>query len=288
MRQIFDLHLHTFYSDGQYDVDELIENVRKYGIKCFSITDHDSVESIHKIKECDLSGLEYVKGIEVSSILDDQYKMHILGYHFDENNPELLAVLNELKERRKKRFWELVEYVEQKGNIKLDPKDVEAVLDKVYIPGKPHLAQLLVDCGYVSSVPEAFQFYLEGAKTKTSNRMSADIVISTIKKAGGKVIWAHPKKVEKQYNIDFQDLMPRLLQLGIDGIEIYNSLHSYDDCMRYLSFANSHHLLRSGGSDFHGELIKPEVNMGVLFNSGEEIEVDFSQIDIRGEEKFYG
>ena len=154
------------------------------------------------------------------------------------------------------------------------------VVENVNIPGKPHLAEIMIKYGYVSSVKEAFGKYLEDAKTKTSNRMDAKIVIEAIKDAGGIVIWAHPKKVEKKYNINFEELMSRLLELGLDGIEPFNSLHTYEESMRYLKYAKEHNLITSGGSDYHGENVKPDVKIGVIFNSGENIKIDTKDITL--------
>ncbi len=282
MIQEFDLHIHTTYSDGQYSLKEVIEKVKQSGIKTFSITDHDSIDSINEIKKYDLKGIKYIKGVEISSILDNKYKMHILGYFIDENCEKLNLVLKQLKERRNLRFLELVEYVEKTFNLKINKDDVYNTIKEVNIPGKPHLAQLMVKYNYVTSVKEAFEKYLEDAKTKTSNRIPADIVIEAIKCAGGKAIWAHPKKVEKKYDVDFKELMPRLLKLGIDGIEVFNSLHTYSDSMRYLSYANEHNLLKSGGSDYHGDKIKPDVKLGVIYNSDEKVKIDPLEINLIG------
>lgn len=280
MIQDFDMHLHTTYSDGQYNVKDLIEKVKLSGVKFFSIADHDSIDSIKEIKKYNLDNITYIKGVEISSILDNKYKMHILGYFIDEKNEKLNSVLKQLKEARRKRFFELVDYVEEKFNLKINREDVENIIKQVNIPGKPHLAELMIKYNYVSSVKEAFEKYLEGAKTKTSNRAPADIVIDAIKNAGGVAVWAHPKKVEKQYDINFEDLMPRLLELGIGGIEIFNSLHSYNDSIRYLDYANKNNLIKAGGSDYHGDQVKPDVKIGVLYNSGENIKIDLKQINL--------
>ncbi len=280
MKQEFDLHIHTSYSDGEHPLNIVLNKIKENDLKVFSITDHDSVDSIREIKKYDLENAKYIKGIEVSSILDGKYKMHILGYNIDENNKKLNDVILKLKEARKKRFSELASYVEENFGLKINKEDIDQVVEIVNIPGKPHLAEIMMKYGYVSSVKEAFEKYLEDAKTKTSNRMDAKIVIDAIHDAGGIVIWAHPKKVEKKYNISFEELMPRLLELGLDGIEPFNSLHTYDESIKYLNYAKSHNLITSGGSDYHGEHVKPDVKIGVIFNSGENIRIDTSDISL--------
>lgn len=280
MKQEFDLHLHTSYSDGEHSLKIVLNKVKENDLRFFSITDHDSVDSIKEIKNYDLGTTKYIKGVEISSILDGKYKLHILGYNIDENNIKLNDVILKLKEARKKRFSELADYIEENYSLKIDKKDIEKVIENVNIPGKPHLAELMIKYGYVNSVEEAFKKYLENAKTKTSNRMDAKIVIEAIKDAGGIAIWAHPKKVEKKYNIHFEELMPRLLELGLDGIEPFNSLHTYEESIKYLKYAKEHNLITSGGSDYHGENVKPDVKMGVIFNSRENIKIDNENITL--------
>ena len=280
MKQEFDLHLHTSYSDGEHSLKIVLNKVKENDLRFFSITDHDSVDSIKEIKNYDLGTTKYIKGVEISSILDGKYKLHILGYNIDETNIKVNDVILKLKEARKKRFSELADYIEKNYSLKIDKKDIEKVIENVNIPGKPHLAELMIKYGYVNSVEEAFKKYLENAKTKTSNRMDAKIVIEAIKDAGGIAIWAHPKKVEKKYNIHFEELMPRLLELGLDGIEPFNSLHTYEESIKYLKYAKEHNLITSGGSDYHGENVKPDVKMGVIFNSRENIKIDNENITL--------
>ena len=280
MKQDFDLHIHTTYSDGQYNLKDTLEKIKESKIKVFSITDHDSIDSIKEIANYDLYDMKYIKGVEISSILDNKYKLHILGYFIDENNFALNSLINNLKKARQKRFVELADYVSRNYGLEFNEDDIKEIIENLNIPGKPHLAKLMIRYHYVNSVSEAFEKYLENAKTITSNRAPADQVIKAIKDSGGVAIWAHPKKVEKQYGINFESLMPRLLELGIDGIEPFNSLHSYSDCMRYLSVAKQNKLLVSGGSDYHGESIKPDIKLGVIYNSNENIKIEISEINL--------
>lgn len=280
MLQKFDLHLHTNNSDGEHDVETLVKEVRKAGIDLFAITDHDNVDSIEEIKDIDLTGLTYINGIEISSLVDSKYKVHILGYNLTGDMSLINEICNELKNARGNRIYILAGMLEEKYNIKLDKEDLDEIVEKNTTPGKPHLAELMVRKGIVESVREGFDKYLENLKTDVSNRVDAVKAINAIKKAGGVVIWAHPKKVEKEYNIDFTELLDRLIELGIDGIEIYNCLHSLDDAKRYEMVAKEKNLITTGGSDYHGLGVKSTVPLGYLFNSGEEVIIDRNTLSI--------
>ena len=278
--QNFDFHIHTKYSDGKYSVEEIIKKIRELGIKYFSITDHDIIESIKEVTKNDLTGLYYIPGVEISSILDNKYKMHILGYYIDDKDKDLNEILKKLKQARKDRFLELANGIKENYGFYIPYNELEEVINNVKIPGKPHLAKLMAEHNYISNIPDAYENYLDKVKTKTSSKLPADLVIKTIKKAGGIAIWAHPKKVENKYNINFESLIPRLKQLGLDGIEAFNSLHTYDDSIRFLEFCKKNNLIVSGGSDYHGPNVKTKVKLGVVYNSYEEQQVELSNINI--------
>ncbi len=41
-----DFHIHTKYSDGEYDENEIIDKILQKGITEFAICDHDTIEGI--------------------------------------------------------------------------------------------------------------------------------------------------------------------------------------------------------------------------------------------------
>lgn len=274
----FDMHIHSICSDGEYQVNKIIDLLIENNFKYFSITDHDNIDSIEYVNNIDLKGLNYITGVEVTSLLDNQYKMHILGYGFDFNNQKLKEMLEDLKIRKRKRFVEVNNLLKTKCNISLPQADIDDILANKTMPAKPHIASLLVKYGYAKSVPEAFDQYLDNINVSIRYNEDALKVIQTIHNAHGIAILAHPKEYEKKYNIDFHIIMDRLLELGIDGIEIYNSLHLYDDCLRYTDYAKKHNLITSGGSDYHGIHVKPDVKLGMLYKDKEEIKGKISII----------
>ncbi|MGI8965587.1 MAG: PHP domain-containing protein, partial [Limisphaerales bacterium] len=48
------------------------------------------------------------------------------------------------------------------------------------------------------------------------------------------------------------EIIPDLVEAGLDGIECFHSRHSSADASRYLKLAEQHNLLVTGGSDCHG------------------------------------
>lgn len=286
--QNFDLHIHSTFSDGEYSVVKIIEKLKEKKIEFFSITDHDDIESIKTVKQINIGDIKYIPGIEISALYKHNgksYKMHILGYNIDENNEDLLNLIEYLKTVRKKRFYEIANYLQSNYHMSFDSEELNQITEAEKTPGKPHIASLMVKKGYVENVSEAFAKYLENVKTVTSNRIDALLAIQIIKKAGGVAIWAHPKKVEKEYDIDFKYLLGSLIEDGLDGIELYNCLHSYEDSERYRKAAEEKGLIESGGSDYHGEKVKPNVHLGVIYNSDENKVIKPNKINLLKKER---
>lgn len=262
MVQNFDFHIHSKYSDGEYDVETIINKLNKSGITNFAITDHDNVESVDYLRERNLNN---ISGVEMSSRYNN-LNMHILGYYIDGDLDELKKLCNRVSELRKARLYEHVSKLEKEYNLQFDELDLMNLTKKYSTLGRPHIGKLLIKYGYVSSMEEAFKKYLFNVHSSIFYRMDAKLVIDAIHKAGGIAILAHPKKIEDKYNIDIEDFLPDLVEIGIDGIEIYNSLHYNEDSKRYEEIATKYNLLISGGSDYHGPNVKPNVKLGYLNN----------------------
>lgn len=280
MIQEFDLHIHTINSDGEFTTKQLVQKIRESNIKTFAIADHDSIKSIKDMKEIDLTGLNYIKAIEISSILDNKYKMHILGYNVNEEDEQLLEIINNIKQKRIKRIYDIANSLKQQHNIVLKDEELENLIKENNIPGKVHIAELLLKNNYVETVPEAFTKYLEDIKIMKIAREDALKVIKTIKNAGGIAIWAHPKKTEQQHNINMEKILPRLISQGLEGIEVYNSLHTYEESQRYIEIAKKYNILTSGGSDYHGPIAKPNVILGKIYKDNKNYEVSKEQITL--------
>lgn len=260
MIQQFDFHIHSKYSDGEYDVEKIIEKLNEKNIKYFAITDHDNVDSVGFLKG---KGYNNISGVEMSSRYNN-LNMHILGYYIDGDLEELKKLCNRVSDLRKERLYEHVSKLEKEFNLVFDEVDLMNLTKKYSTLGRPHIGKLLVKYGYVSSMEEAFERYLYNVHSTIFYRMDARLVIDAIHKAGGIAILAHPKKIEDKYNIDIEDFLPDLIEIGIDGIEIYNSLHYNEDSRRYKEVAQKYNLLMSGGSDYHGPNVKPDVKLGYL------------------------
>jgi len=250
-----DLHIHTVYSDGTYTPGEVVKKAKEIGLVAISITDHDSVEGVEEALQAGREfGVEVVPGVEMSSDVDHD-EVHILGYYLDFKKKEFLSKLDyfqkiriERNERLFRRLEELGMPVSSEEVLKLAPKGVVSRL---------HIARCMVEKKYVSSIDEAFEEWLNPGKPAyvERERISPFEVINLILEAEGVPVFAHPFLSRRD------DLIPKMIDAGLMGIEVYHSTHDEKTVKHYMEIAKRYDLLITGGSDCHGEA-KDEVLMG--------------------------
>ena len=241
-----DLHLHTLHSDGALTVEALLNLAVSKNLSCVSVTDHDTFEAYATAPKIAKSlGVELISGIEISSV-NKERDIHILGYFCDTQNAEFLAALKIQHEKRKDRVKASLEKL-RKLAINMSYEQVARQCSGVSI-GRPHIALAMLEAGYVSSFTEAFGLYLrDGAPAYVPlTGLTPEEAISLIKKSGGLAVMAHPEYT------DADELIPKLVEYGIKGIEVYN-YKTAKNIKKYKNIAEKYGLVETGGSDFHYE-----------------------------------
>lgn len=255
-----DLHSHTYYSDGVLSPAALVKKAKDNGIDILSITDHDSVNGV--VEAIDFGkkvGVEVIPGVEISTDVEDK-EIHLLGYFIDIYNGNLKNYLDFFKSERLFRAKRIIEKLNYLG-IKISIDDVIKKAQNSSI-GRPHIANALIELGYVKSFYEAFDKYLRdnGPAYEKKNHLSAVSAIKLIGDAGGLTILAHPGNLN-------DSILTSLIKSGIDGIEIVHPSHSENQMRFYKGVVNSYFLLQTGGSDYHGGIKNDEDNLGKYFIS---------------------
>ncbi len=253
-----DMHIHTKHSDGTYTTKEIIEMLKQLKIKLFSITDHDNFEACKEIEKIQLpKDMTFIPGIEFSAI-HDIYDCHILGYNIDYKNENLLEVCRLIRRKRQRKIIQVLKYIRDNYGI-LTEKEEQEILNKNGTIGRFDICKLLMQKGYGART-EIYDKYLS-PKELITHRINSKTIIDVIHKANGKAIIAHPREIEEDYKIDSEEIIKSLIDEGLDGIEIYNSIHTLDDVKRYKILAQKYKLITTGGSDYHGTN-KPEILLG--------------------------
>jgi len=265
---IIDLHVHSTASDGSFDPLDLARLAGKAGLKAFALTDHDAIEGSKKIlKNRDVLGpVQFLTGVEISVGSTDFSNIagsfHILGYGFDLEHPRLNQALKTQQSARKNRNPQIIELLNHLG-LKISLPEVIAASEENAQIGRPHIARLLVQKGFVSSINEAFDRYLGKGRPAYIDkpRIEAWEAIALIISAGGIAVLAHPGLLHMPNMAACDALIARLVVMGLRGMEIFYPGHTREQIDLYSGIARKYHLLITGGSDFHGA-VNPDIHIG--------------------------
>ena len=261
-----DLHIHSTASDGTLSPLEILRLARKLNLGAISITDHDTIEGSKNALALDMPAPPFfLTGVEISAAPPPSFSLtgsfHLLGYAIDIDDPGLNQTLIKLQQARKNRNPQILEILNDLGfDITLDEVRKESGGFQL---GRPHIAQLMVKKGFVQSIDEAFDKYLGKGQIAYVDKYRITIAnaIEIILNAGGVPVLAHPFLLQIQKDEILEDLVVTLMQMGLQGIEVYYPEHPPQKTALYADIAKRHSLLITGGTDFHGDL-KPQIQMG--------------------------
>jgi hypothetical protein len=256
-----DLHLHTTHSDGSLPPAEVLALAHKAGVRALAITDHDITTGIPEALAAGAAlGIEVIAGVEISSRYGDN-ELHILGYFLDWQDPTLNARLAGLRASRHTRNPQIIERLRALGvDITYDEVKELAGTESV---GRPHIARVLMQKGYVQSAREAFDRFLAHGKPAYVPRELPDPpeAIAWIRAAKGVPVLAHPFWTGQEGEELFR-LCEKLKADGLGGVEVHYSTHNPKQTAELRDIAERLDLLVTGGSDFHG-ITKPDIAVGV-------------------------
>jgi 3',5'-nucleoside bisphosphate phosphatase len=260
---MIDLHVHTNISDGTCSPEEVIRIAAEKGIVAIAVTDHDTVAGIDRARtEGVTNRIEVVAGVEVSTQWDHGI-LHMLGYFIDPHDPELLRALDYLKNGRQERIPRIIS--------KLNDCGVSISEEEVYelavggVPGRPHVANVLVRKQYARTLQDAFDRYLrKGAPAYVDKaKLPAQEAIRVITGGGGLPVLAHPYSLRDDDPSRLEAIVGDLKHWGLKGIEVYYPVHTQQQTDLYLSLATRLDLAVTGGTDFHGSN-KPDTELGAF------------------------
>lgn len=257
---MIDLHMHSSCSDGKDNVEEILKNVKKAGIKYFSITDHDTAESGRIIfadknlqKFIHENELVYTPGMEISCEYKG-HKMHILAYDFNPSLPEVFELEKKYNELLKQKADEKIELLKNAGYV-LSKKSLAFLKTRINIRTLD-LANCLVNDGYFNDLQKSANYVSKGLKTSVKSRLDAKFVLPLMKSVGAKLVWAHPIYGVGDKPESFEDifwLAEELKQFGLSGLECFYSLYNKEQIDKLLDIAENLGLLITAGSDYHGK-----------------------------------
>lgn len=261
---MIDLHTHTCESDGTDSPQALLTLARHAGLRALSITDHDTFRGFDAAAGSDHEDIELICGVELSCRHGSK-TVHLLAY-FPQSvgaPPEFRAWVDSILESRRVRNVQLVERL-RSLEVDITLAEVEAVGRSV--TGRPHFAQILVQKGYAADRNEAFQKWIGEQSPGYVERIGPTLpeAIERVQKCGGISSLAHPVRVGLSHKLEEElTFLAELRDAGLDALEVFHSDQGPALVDRYFEYASLLGLLKTGGSDYHGDN-KPGLHVGMV------------------------
>jgi len=253
-----DLHIHSTASDGRFSPADIVHQAIEQGLSVIAITDHDSVDGIASalIAAKSFPELKVIPGIELSTDVP-QGEIHVLGYFIDYTDPEFQTTLDGLHNSRLHRAKGMVAKLKNLG-VHIDWGRVQEIAGAGSI-GRPHIAQAMLENGYISSMKEAFTKYIsrDGPAYVEREKMTPVEAVEIILKFNGLPVLAHPFTTSNP-----EIMIVELKAAGLIGIEVYYNSYAADEINELISFADRYGLIATGGSDYHGLEAANETMLG--------------------------
>jgi len=263
-----DLHLHTTASDGRLEPAELVRLAVKEGLDVIAITDHDTVSGVAAALEAAkaYSSIFVIPGVEINTDVPHG-EVHVLGYFVDHTDDGLEAELRRLRTSRRERAQRMIEKLDKLG-MKIEWQRVQE-LAKGGAVCRPHVAQVLLEKGYVKSEKEAFDKYIghNAPAYVQREKLLPTEAVKLVTRAKGLPVLAHPGDI-----LELEVLLPKLKEAGLIGIEVYYKDYGPDVIQRLLKIARMHNLIATGGTDYHAFGDGLEVMMGGALAPAESVE----------------
>jgi len=246
-----DLHLHSNNSDGADTPEQVMELAADANLSHVALTDHDTLAGVDGARvAAERHGIGFIPGIELS-VDHGRTKIHMLVYFLDSGDGPLQSRLGALREGRDSRNIVIIENLNNLG-YQITLEDVRRHAEGPSV-GRPHIADALVEKGYLASRDEAFSDLLHdgGAAYVERTRLTAAESIDLARASGAVPVIAHPVTMGLTRE-GYAETFHELTDLGLGGIEAHHPMHDLDLRTHLMDLASTLGIAATGGSDYHG------------------------------------
>jgi hypothetical protein len=253
-----DLHVHSNASDGRYSPAEIVRMAANAGLTVMALTDHDTVDGLIPAlaAAAEFPTLTVIPGVELSTDTDSG-EVHVLGYFIDYNDRDFKTSLDKMRNSRENRAEKMVGKLNELG-CAVELERVKEIAGSGAL-GRAHVAQALLEKGYIASFKEAFSKYIghDCPAYVGREKLTPGEAVKLVLKANGLPVMAHP------FTSTHPEIVIRdLKEVGLVGMEVYYAGYFPGEIEILLNLAQKYSLVPTGGTDYHGIDANSEINIG--------------------------
>ncbi len=243
-----DLHIHSTASDGKLSPIDVVRKSAERGLTVIALADHDSVDGIAPALAAAKAfpQLKVIPCVEISTDVPNG-EVHVLGYFVDYTDHKLKATLERMRHSRRERARGMVTKLGKLG-IHIKWQRVQEIAGSGSI-GRPHIAQAMLEKGYIVKIKEAFTKYIsrDGPAYVKRGKMTPQEASELLLRSNGLPVLAHPLTIN-----DPETMIIKLKAAGLVGIEVYYNNYTTEEISKLVNLTDKYNLIATGGSDYHG------------------------------------
>jgi predicted metal-dependent phosphoesterase TrpH len=243
-----DLHIHSAASDGRYTPAEIVRMAVTAGLTVIALTDHDTIDGLVPAKEAarGFPALTLIPGVELSTDVHSG-EVHVLGYFINYTDQEFKDSLERMRNSRANRADKMVAKLKELG-CDIELERVKEIAGNGAL-GRAHIAQALLEKGYISSFRDAFSKYIgHGCPAYVvREKLTPAEAVKLVLKANGLPVLAHPYTA-----LNPEEVIKELKTVGLVGMEVYYAGYLPSEMNILLNMAEKYELIPTGGTDYHG------------------------------------
>ncbi len=245
-----DLHMHTTYSDGHWQPEELFSYLSEQHFALVSVTDHDRIDRIEEMQALGRRvNIPVLAGVEVTT--EWEKKMgHVLCYGIEPANVEFGRLLQKTVRRQLENTQAVYQELRRRGYE--FPRQAEILAEQNGNLVRPvDNARLLQAHGHAQSFQEAMKIMTDAGFRSIMADMAE--AVDAAHQAGGVALIAHPGRREPGFTLYTPELLDQVSeQIPLDGIEVVHPSHSAEQTAEFQAYVTRRGWLQSTGSDSHG------------------------------------
>ena len=247
-----DLHIHSWYSDGTLNPEEIVKKAKAQDITLISICDHNLIDAYSELPDlCAENHIKFIVGVEINAVMNDM-EYHILAYGFDTKNKAINELLRYNRDVYADRANKLIEKIS---------KDYPAVSIEEFLKyernrkngGWESIDYLNSKGLLINGIKDYFDFMRKYGSLPDKDFLTPEEVIKIIHEAGGYAVLAHIGEYIEQNITDCEKTAAQFFEMGIDGFECYYPHHTVETTEFLTKFCRERDLIITVGGDEHGE-----------------------------------
>ncbi len=245
-----DLQMHTVYSDGQWQPEQLLDYLAEHGFRAVAITDHDHVDHASELVALGAARkVHVIHAVEVTTEWEGR-SVDVLCFAPDYIGGALADLARNTERRQIENTQSVYGELLRRGYT--FPQQATALAEQGGELRRPiDNATLLLAHGHVASFFDGLEVIRDAGYRSIAAYLGD--AIEAAHASGAVALIAHPGRRDSGFTTFDLALLDAVRErFPLDGIEVRHPTHMAEQVTEFERYTQTHGWLKSAGSDSHG------------------------------------